>query len=352
MTQKPYFKIENRFIGEDFPPLIIPEIGINHDGSFKKAIKLVDAAKKSGAEIVKFQCHILEKEMIKTKIKPGNSDKEIWEIIKKAQLNNQEEKRIQNHCKKNNLIFISTPFSREAADRLEDMNVPCFKIGSGECNNLPLVEHIAKKKRPIILSTGMNNLESIQNSVKVIKKFDCPIAILHCTSMYPTPYKHLRIGAIPLLRKKFPFAVIGSSDHSIGIETSLGAIALGASIIEKHFTVNTKWSGPDNIISIDPNQLKSLISFSKNVWESLGVGIDVLKHETPVIKFAYASVVTTRKISKNETFSYDNLWVKRPGNGKILSNELKKIIGKKSLNNIDKDTQLSPKDVKNYKVGK
>ena len=301
MKKKPYFKIENRLVGEDYPPLI-PEIGINHDGSFKKAIQLIDAAKKSNAEIVKFQCHILEKEMIKTKIKPGNSKKKIWDIIKKSQLSYEEEKNIQKHCQKSKIIFISTPFSREAADRLEEMKVSCFKVGSGECNNLPLIEHIAKKKKPIILSTGMNNLKSIQESVKLIKKYDCPIAILHCTSMYPTPYKYVRMGAISVLRKKFPFAVIGSSDHSLGIETSLGAVALGASIIEKHFTINTRWSGPDNIISITPSELKNLKNYSRNIWEALGKDLSILKEESPVINFAYASVVTTKKIKKNDFY--------------------------------------------------
>ena len=195
----------------------------------------------------------------------------------------------------------------------------------------------------------MNNLKSIQESVKVIKKYDCPLAILHCTSMYPTPYRHVRMGAIPILRKKFPFAVIGSSDHSIGIETSLGAVALGASIIEKHFTINTKWSGPDNIISITPSDLKKLNAYSKNIWEALGQDLSVLKEENPVINFAYASVVTTKKIKKNEFFSYDNLWVKRPGNGKVLSKDFKKIIGKQSSRDIDIDKQLNPGDIKGFR---
>ena len=141
---KPFFQIETRLVGEDYPPLVIPEIGINHNGSFSKAKLLIDAAKKANSEIVKFQCHILEKEMIETDIKPGNSNKKIWDIIRKAQLSYNQEKKIQRYAKNNKLIFISTPFSREAADRLDAMGVSCFKIGSGECNNLPLIEHISK----------------------------------------------------------------------------------------------------------------------------------------------------------------------------------------------------------------
>ncbi len=346
--RKPFFKIEDRLVGEDYPPLIIPEIGINHDGNLKKAKILVDAAKKSNAEIVKFQCHIIDKEMIKTDIRPGNSKRKIWDIIERAQLSFEEEKKIQKYTIKNKLIFLSTPFSREAADRLEEMGVACYKIGSGECNNFPLVEHIAKKRKPIILSTGMNDLNSIKSTVKIIQKYDCPIAILHCTSMYPTPYKHVRLGNITKLKKVFPNAVIGVSDHSLGIQTSLGAVALGASLVEKHFTVNKKWSGPDNIISISPSELKTLNKQSKNIWEALGTDFKVLKEELPVINFAYASVVSTKKIHKNQIFTYENLWVKRPGNGKLLSKDLKNIIGKKASRDIIANKQICPEDVKNF----
>ena len=227
MSKKPFINIEDRLVGEDYPPLVIAEIGINHNGSLTKAIRLIDAAKKAGAEIVKFQCHITEKEMIKTEIMPGNANEPIWNIIKKCELSEKEEIEIQNYCKSKNIIFISTPFSREASDRLERMNVSCFKIGSGECNNLPLIEHIATKHKPIILSTGMNNLKSIKESVDLIKKHNCPLAILHCTSMYPTPFTKVRLGAIIKLKSYFPSSVIGLSDHSLGIATGIASIALG-----------------------------------------------------------------------------------------------------------------------------
>ena len=193
----------------------------------------------------------------------------------------------------------------------------------------------------------MNNLK-LSQQVKIINKFDCPLAILHCTSMYPTPYKNVRLGAIPILKKKFPGAVIGLSDHSLGIETSLGSVALGASIIEKHFTVSKKWSGPDNIISVTPFELKRLHKESKNIWESLGDDLSVLEQESPVIHFAYASVVSIKMIKKNEAFTYENTWVKRPGNGKILSNNLKKEIGKKASRDIPVNKQISPEDIKNF----
>ena len=228
------------------------------------------------------------------------------------------------------------------------MKVPCFKIGSGECNNLPLIDHIAKKKKPIILSTGMNDLKSISRTVKIINKYDCPIAILHCTSMYPTPYSKVRLGAIQVLKKKFPYAVIGLSDHSLGIETSLGAVALGASIIEKHFTVNKNWSGPDNIISINPSLLARLNQESVNIWKALESDISILKQERPVIHFAYASVTAIKNIKKNEVFGYNNIWVKRPGNGKLQAKDFSRVIGKKAKRDILIDTQISPKDIQKF----
>jgi len=342
------FKIEGRLVGEKYPPLVIAEIGINHNGDFGKAIKLVDAAAEAGAEIVKFQCHITDKEMIKTNIKPANADEPIWDIIKRCELTESEELKIQEHCKLKNIIFLSTPFSREASDRLERMKVSCFKIGSGECNNLPLIDHVAKKRKPIILSTGMNNTKSIKDTVRVIDSYNCPLVILHCTSMYPTPYENVRLGAIRNLKKEFPNAHIGLSDHSLGIATSIAAVSLGACILEKHFTISKDWAGPDNIISIDPLELSELINSSKNVWKSLIEDNSILEEEKPVIDFAYASVVSIKKINKGEKFSLENIWVKRPGNGKILSKYFEKVLGCFADRDIEEGKQISEEDIANY----
>ena len=180
-------EIAGRKIGPDHPPLVIAEVGINHEGDIDKALAMVDAAAAAGAEVIKFQCHITEKEMVPTDMKPGDiSNERLWDIIKRCELTEDEERRIQRHCADKGIIFLSTPFSREAADRLEDMAVPAFKIGSGECNNIPLLRHIARFGRPIILSTGMNDLESVRRAVDVLRG-NVPYALMHCTSMYPTP---------------------------------------------------------------------------------------------------------------------------------------------------------------------
>jgi sialic acid synthase SpsE len=343
-------KINNREIGPDFLPLVLAEVGINHDGNFDKAICLVDAASKVGAEVVKFQTHITAKEMIKTDMKPGDiSDESLWDIIKKCELTEEEEIKIQKYCMTKNITYLSTPFSREAADRLENMGVSAFKVGSGECNNLPLISHIASKRRPIILSTGMNDIDSIARTVKIIESYQCPLAILHCTSMYPTPYANVRLGAIEDLKNNFKNHPIGLSDHSIGIETCLGAVALGACILEKHFTISREWPGPDTSISIEPEELRNLINGSIKIWEARGGKKNILPQEKQVIDFAYASIVSIKSIKVGDVFSIDNIWVKRPGNGKLLANNYDKIIGMVAKNDINMDEQISPENIVGYK---
>jgi N-acetylneuraminate synthase len=354
---QPYIKIGKRKIGADFPPLVIAEIGINHEGSFKKAKKMIEDAARVGAECVKFQSHVIEDEMVPAakKVIPGNAKESIWDIMSRCALSEQEERELKLYAEKLGLIYLSTPFSRAAADRLHRFNVLAYKIGSGECNNYPLVEHIASFGRPIILSTGMNDINSIRGAVDILRRKRIPYAILHCVSLYPTPYKKLALGALEELRKNFPDAVIGLSDHSIGIYTCLGAVALGASILEKHFTSKKSWPGPDISISITPRELKELIVGSRAIYEALGGKKAVLKEEKPTINFAYASVVTISPVKKGEVFNEKNIWVKRPGTGEIRAKYYKEILGKKAACDIPVNTQLRWRDIaygKNIKVSK
>jgi len=341
-------KIGKRIIGQNQPPLILAEVGINHEGDYKKAIQLIDAAVDSGAEAIKFQCHLTQHEMLETDMKPGDiSDERLWDIIKRCELSESEESSIFDYCLQKDILFLSTPFSREAADRLENLGVEAYKIGSGECNNLPLIKHIARKKKPIILSTGMNDIQSIKESVNIIESHNCPLILMHCTSMYPTPYPKVRLGAITELQKEFPDTPIGLSDHSLGIATCLGGVALGACIFEKHFTISRSWPGPDTGISIEPNELADLIRDSKIIWESRGGSKTILNEEKPVIDFAYASVVSISDIKKGEKFTEENIWVKRPGNGAILAKDFESILGKVAENDIKKNSQLQLNDIKN-----
>ncbi|MBW1924262.1 MAG: N-acetylneuraminate synthase family protein [Deltaproteobacteria bacterium] len=309
---------------------------------------MIDAAAAAGADCVKFQCHITEAEMIPTDMKPGKiSEERLWDIIKRCELTEDEEKRVKAYCEEKGVIYLCTPFSREAADRLEAMNVEAYKIGSGECNNLPLLEHIAQKGKPIILSTGMNDIQSIRRSVSVIQKYDLPLILMHCTSMYPTPYERVRLGAITELLEEFGLPV-GLSDHSLGIYTCLGAVALGACVLEKHFTVTRSWPGPDVPISIEPHELAELVKGSRAVFVARGGSKTILDEEKPVIDFAYASVVSIRPIRKGEPLTTENVWVKRPGGGDIPAALLDQVLGKKATRDIPADRQLKTDDVDGF----
>jgi len=343
-----YIKIGNRKVGPEYPPLVIAEIGINHNGSIAKARRMIKDAQKAGAECVKFQAHVVEDEMVPVakKIVPGHAKESIWDIMKRAAFSAKQDRELKRFVEKLGMIYLSTPFSRAGADRLKRMNVSAYKIGSGECNNYPLIEHIASFRKPVILSTGMNNLASVSKAVKILRKYNIPYALLHCTSMYPTPYNKVRLGAITQLQKKFPDAVVGLSDHSLGNYTGYAAVALGASIIEKHFTSTREWPGPDIALSVNPVELKELVAGTKAVYESLGGSKDILPEEKGIIDFAYACVVSIKNIKKGEKFTKENIWVKRPGTGEIKAEKFSEVLGKIAQRDIVKDSQLTRKDVK------
>ena len=332
--------IGDRKIGENYPPLVIAEIGINHDGSFEKAKKMVKNAFENGAECVKFQCHVIDDEMTQNDVIPANATESIWEIMKRCSFSENQEIALKNYVEELGMIYLSTPFSRAAADRLEKMDICAYKIGSGECNNIPLLTHIATFGKPMILSTGMNDIFSISKSVNVLKKANIDFALMHVTSMYPTPYEDVRLGFLYELKTKFPDIVIGLSDHSFGNYTCFAAIALGASILEKHFTSDKNWSGPDIPISISPPELKDLIFGSNAIFRALKNKKEILDGEKLTAKFAFTSVVTIKDIKKGDTFSMENIWVKRPGTGQIKAEFFDDILNKKSRKSVKKNSQL------------
>ena len=334
--------IGNRRIGDEHPPFVIAEVGINHEGELAKAKQMAQAAAAAGADCVKFQCHITEMEMIPSDITPGKITTErLWDLMKRCELTEKEEREVMAYCESLGIIYLCTPFSREASDRLEDMGVSAFKIGSGECNNLPLIEHVARKGKPMIVSTGMNDLESVRRTVNLIQKYDVPLLINHCTSLYPAPYENVRLGAIKQLKDAFQIPV-GLSDHSMGIYTCLGGVALGACALEKHFTISRQWPGPDVPISIEPDELAEMVVGAKAIHEARGGSKTVLPEEQPVIDFAFASVVTIRDIAAGETVSLDNVWVKRPGVGPIPATELDNVLGKMVGQALATDIELRP----------
>ncbi len=340
-------KIGTRLIGYQYEPLVIAEIGINHEGSLKVAKEMVDAAHRAGVEVVKHQTHIVEDEMAPAakKVIPGNANVSIYEIMERCALNEHDEIELKNYVESKGMIFISTPFSRAAADRLIKMNVSAFKIGSGECNNYPLLEHIARFGKPVILSTGMNTIESIKKAVVIFEKHQIDYALLHTTNLYPTPNHLVRLGAMAEMAQAFPGVPFGLSDHTLTNHACLGAVAMGASILERHFTDHMQRTGPDIICSMDEHACKELIEGSKILFEQRGGKKEPAKEEQVTIDFAFATVCAIKPIQKGEAFTMDNIWVKRPGTGEILAEKFNDLLGKCSTRHINTGEQLKFSDV-------
>ena len=342
-----YIQIENRKIGLDYSPLVIVEIGINHEGSLETAFKMVDAAWRAGAEMIKHQTHIVEDEMSKEakKVIPGNASVSIYEIMKRCALNEEDEIKLKEYVESKGMIFISTPFSRAAADRLERMGVSAYKIGSGECNNYPLIEHIASFGKPMIVSTGMNDIASVRKTVNILEMYKVPYALLHTTNLYPTPVHLVRLGAMQELQQEFPNAIIGLSDHTTSNRACFAATALGASILERHFTDTMERPGPDIINSMDPIALKELIIGSEEIAKMRGGNKEAAKEEQVTIDFAFATVVSIKPIKKGETFTKENIWVKRPGTGEIKAEHYNSLLGKKASKDIPVDEHILWRDI-------
>ena len=340
-------KIKNRIISNDSKPLIIPEIGINHGGKIETAFKIIDAAKKAGAEIIKHQTHTIDDEMSNEakKIKPGNSRDNIFSIIKKNSLMEEEEYKLFKYVEKNKMIFLSTPFSRNAVDRLIKFGVSAFKIGSGEMSNFPLLDYVSKFKKPLIVSTGLHNIKQVKKTFSFLKKKNTKFALLHTTNIYPTANNLVRLGAMTELQLSFPEALFGLSDHTLTNHACFGAVAMGASILERHYTDSMKREGPDIINSMDPKAAKELVEGSKILKMERGGSKGPIEEEKPVIDFAYASVVTIKDIKQGEIFSKENLWVKRPGSGPLFASDFKNILGKKASKNIIQDSHLKHTDI-------
>ncbi len=343
----PFIQINGRKIGYDYQPLVIAEIGINHEGSLEIAKQMVDAAREAGVEMVKHQTHIVEDEMssaAKNTI-PGNATVSIYEIMRRCSLNEAEELELKQYVEGQGMIFISTPFSRAAADRLRKWDVPAYKIGSGECNNYPLLNHIASFGKPIILSTGMNTIESIEKAVSIFKKHSVPYALLHTTNLYPTPNHLVRLGALAEIQKAFPDAVTGLSDHTLTNHACFGAVALGASILERHFTDSMDRPGPDIICSMDVKSCSELVEGAKIIAQQRGGHKGPASEEQVTIDFAFATICSIRPVKAGEIFTKENIWVKRPGKGGIPAEEYENVLGKTAIAAIDTDVQIQYSDI-------
>lgn len=335
-------KIAHRNIGPQHPPLVIAEIGINHGGSLDVAKAMVTAAHRAGCEMVKHQTHFVEDEMTEEaqQIFPPNANKSIWEVMLECALSKDDEIALKKHAESLGLIYISTPFSRAAADFLAEIGVAGFKIGSGECNHVPLIRHIAKFGKPIIMSTGMQTIDSLQPSVDALDASGIEYALLECTNLYPSPPEIVSLQGITELRKAFPRAVIGFSDHSIGPTMALSAVALGACILERHFTESRYRKGPDISCSMDPAELRFLIDRSQEIHTALHNPKMRTAPEEDVYRFARGSIVADRDLPVGHVIREEDIWARRPGSGEISVQHFDRLISARTTRALKRNQQL------------
>ena len=340
-------KIAHREISPAQPPLVIAEIGINHGGSLDVAREMVRLAHLSGCECVKHQTHFLDDEMTEEakRIFPPNADVSIWEVMARCALSPADEVALKAYAEGLGMIYLSTPFSRKAADFLDEIGVPAFKIGSGEADNLPLIRHIARKGRPVILSTGMQSIATLGESVAILDAAGVDYALLECTNLYPSPPEIVSLQGVSDLQAAFPRAVVGFSDHSIGPEMALAAVALGACILERHYTDTRYRTGPDIINSMDPAELRFLIDRSREIHTALHNPKRRTAAEEPVYRFARSSVVADRDLAAGQVIREADIWARRPGSGEIAGYDFDLVVGRTLTRTVTRNTQLGWADV-------
>ena len=322
---------------------IIAEAGVNHNGSIEVAKKMVGVAKESGVDAIKFQTFQAKKMVTARSLKAeyqkkGTAEGESQlEMLKMLQLSQEEFIVLKTYCEQMEIDFLSTPFDLESLAFLDRIGLKRWKIPSGEITNLPYLIKIAETKQPVILSTGMTTMEEVQEAINVLKKNGTvEMSLLHCTTEYPTPYNDVNLTAMNTMQKEFSMPV-GYSDHTMGIEISIAAVAMGATIIEKHFTLDRNMNGPDHQASLEPDKLREMVKAIRHVEEAMGDGIkQPAQSEIKNIHVARKSIVAKNSIAKGDILTEENLTVKRPGSG-ISPMKWFEVLGSKALRNFEED---------------
>lgn len=338
------FHIGDREVGEGRPTYVIAEGCVNHNGDFDTAIALCDAAKAAGADAIKFQLHYPEHEMV-AELMPASDNfaKPLDEIVRETHLTEEQHAALRDHCRELGLEYLCTAYSREAADTLAELGVRMFKIGSGETTNHPLLRWIARHGRPMLVATGMAELEEVDRTVEVLRETGIEFGLMHCTSEYPPVYEDINLAVIPFYQQRYG-VVVGHSDHSPDITTALGAVALGAHLVEKHFTLTRDQPGPDHPVSIEPDELTELVRGTRILEAARGGEKAVFERERQIRAWAHHSVVTLRPVAAGETFDDTNVWVKRPGTG-IPAAELDRVLGREASRDLPANVQVAWADV-------
>ena len=325
---------------------IIAEAGVNHNGSIELAKKLIDVAVDAGVDVVKFQTFKAENLVSKNAQKAdyqkknmNDADDSQFNMLKKFELDVNTHKELISYCNSKNIMFLSTPFDHDSIELLNDLGLEIFKIPSGEITNLPYLRHIGKLNKQVVLSTGMADMGEIEDALDVLIDAGTQkekITILHANTMYPTPMEDVNLKAMITIGNTFD-CKYGYSDHTLGIEVDIAAVAMGASCIEKHFTLDKTMEGPDHKASLEPQELKAMVEAIRNIELALGSSIKKpSKSETPNIQVARKSIVANCDIKKGETFTENNLTIKRPGNG-INPMRWDEIVGTVSIKDYIKD---------------
>ena len=323
--------------------LIIAEAGVNYNGSLELAYKMVDKAKEAGADIVKFQTGVPEKVMSRfaekaeyQKKTTGAGESQL-DMVRKLMLKFEEFVPLKQYCENAGIKFLSTPFDTSSVEFLDGLGCDLWKIPSGEITNLPYLLKIAKTGKPIILSTGMSTLDEVGEAIKILKNNGAgEITLLHCTTEYPAPYADVNLRAMETMRDKFGLAV-GYSDHTPGIEVPIAAVAMGATVIEKHFTLDRNMEGPDHKASLEPDELAAMIRSIRNVEKAIGTGEKIpSESEKKNMPIARKSIIAARDIKKGEILTEQNLTTKRPGNG-ISPMKWNEVIGTMAIRDFAED---------------
>ena len=338
------FHVGDRVVGPGHPTYVIAEGCVNHNGDFDTAVALCDAAKQAGADAIKFQLHYPRHEMLAQVTPPShNFAKPLAQILEETHLTEEEHARLRDHCADIGIEYLCTAYCREASDTLADLGMSMFKIGSGETLNYPLLRWIAGHGKPMLVSTGMTTLDEVDRTVEVMRETGVEFGITHCTSEYPPGYEDINLGVIPILQQRYGI-VVGHSDHSPDITTAVGAVAVGATIVEKHFTLSRDQEGPDHPVSIEPAELAEMVRMIRILEASGGTRKDLFDGEREIRAWAHHSVVTLEPVAAGDRFDDDNTWVKRPGTG-IPAARLAEVLGRTATRDVAADVQVSWDDV-------
>lgn len=337
-------QIEDRTLGPDQPPVVIAEIGNNHDGSIRQAEALIQAAADAGADAVKFQTHIAEAEMLPSTPTPPHFDEPRFAFTKRMELSKDDHLRVKAYAQERGLIWFSTPFSVEAVELLEDVGTPLYKVASGEVTNPPLLEAIAATGKPVLVSSGMSGLEDVERAVGVFREAGCDTLVMQCTSTYPCPPEEVNLRAMLAMGERFG-TLVGLSDHTPGLQVSVAAVALGAVTVEKHFTLSRYLYGPDHKASLTPEQLAQLVEAVREVHAALGSDEKVRDPSLDPARATFEkSVVTATEIPQGVVLEAAMLTTKRPGNG-IPALQIGEVVGRRTARPLERNHLLETADL-------